>query len=251
MMLANSILGLALIVGSAVGTTNEPFIGKWRLDVSRSTIVDDMRIELLGPNKFRFHFEGAPAEIIVADGTDQPGLPGTTLSVRVEDARTLKIVRKQGGRPIVSANWKVSEDGRTLRDAFTTVEQDGSRATTEYVYKRMSGASGFAGSWESTTKPIGLELELEIRPYKRNGLRFVSPASDNGVTFDGKSNSAGDSRTLSGRRRGRRSVEYTEEHRGKVDRTRHFELSRDGRTLTETVSGVGQTTPTSFVFERE
>ena len=66
---------------------HDPFVGKWRLDVSRSTIVDAMRVEAVGPNKYRFSFEGAPAETIVADGTDQPGLSGTTLSVEAVDAR--------------------------------------------------------------------------------------------------------------------------------------------------------------------
>lgn len=245
---------VASLTASVFWTADDPFVGKWKLDVSRSTIVDDMRVEALGPNSFRFQFEGAAPETIVADGTDQPGLPGTTLSVRAQDARTLKIVRKQDGRLIVSANWKLSKDGRTLRDAFTSAQQDGSRATTEYVYRRVSGASGFAGTWESTTKPVGLELELEIRPYKRNGLRFVSSASDNAVTFDGKSHLAGggnDGRILSGQRRGRRSIGYVEKNRGKIERTRQFELSRDGRTMTETVRGAGQTTPTRFVFERE
>lgn len=242
------------VTASSFRTADDPFVGKWKLDVSRSTIVDDMRVEALGPNRYRFQFEGAAPETIVADGTDQPGLPGTTLSVRAGDARTLKVVRKQRGRIVVSANWRLSKDGRTLHDAFTSVQQDGSRATTEYVYRRISGASGFAGTWESTTKPAGLELELDIRPYKKNGLRFVSPASDNGVTFDGKSHSiagASDGRTLSGQRRGGRAIGYVEKNRGKVERTRQFELSRDGRTMKETVRGAGQTTSTRFVFERE
>lgn len=233
---------------------NDPFVGKWKLDVSQSTIVDDMRVEAVGPNRYRFQFEGAPPETILANGADQPGLPGTTLSVQAENARTLKVVRKQNGRVIASANWRLSRDGRTLLDSFTGVQQDGSRATTEYVYRRISGASGFAGTWESTTKPAGLKLELEIQPYKTNGLRFISPASDNGVIFDGKSHpvsGARDGRTLSGRRRGTRSIDYTEKHGGEIERVRQFDLSRDGRTLTEIVRGNGQTSSTRFVFERE
>lgn len=106
-MLTNSVVALALLIGSAVGTASEPFIGQWRLDVSRSTIVDEMRVEFLAPNTYRFQFEGAPAEIVVADGTDQPVLPGTTLSVKAEDVRTLKVARKEDGRVIVWANWKL------------------------------------------------------------------------------------------------------------------------------------------------
>jgi hypothetical protein len=46
-------------------------------------------------------------------------------------------------------------------------------------------------------------------------------------------------------------MEYTEKSRGKVEHARRFELSRDGRTLTETLRTAGQRTPDLFVFERE
>jgi hypothetical protein len=239
---------------SALWTANDPFVGKWKLDASRSTIVDAMRVQALGANKYSFNFEGAPTETIVADGTDQPGLPGSSLSVRMENARTLTVIRKQGGRVVVVATWNLAPDGRTLDDAFTSVQPDGSKLTVDYVYKRVSGTFGFAGEWESTTKPLGLKLELEIQPFGGKRLRFVSPGSDNKVTFDGQehaSASVADGVTLSGRRNTMRAMEYAEKHRGKIERTRHFELSVNGRTLTEMIRIEGQTTPDIFVFERE
>lgn len=232
---------------------NDPFIGKWRLDVSRSTIVDDMRVEALGPSKYAFSFEGGPRETVVADGTDQPGLLGTTLAVKTDDPRTLTVVRKQNGHVIVSAKWKLSRDGRTLRDDFTNVQADGSSATTYYFYRRLSGGSGFVGAWESTTPPAGLKIELEIQSSSKHSLRFMSPGSDKRVTFDGREHpvpGTKDGQTLTGLRRGERNLEYTEKTHGKVERARRFVLSRDGRTLTETVN-LGQTNPTMFVFARE
>jgi hypothetical protein len=244
----------ASLAASGFWTANDPFVGKWSLDLSRSTIVDEMRVEALGPNRYAFNFEGGPTETVVADGTDQPGQLGTTLSVKVDDARTLSVVRKQGGHIVISATWKLSEDGRILRDAFTSLRPDGSRLTVGYVYRRMSKTSGFAGAWESTTRPVGLKLELEIRPLDNKGLSFVSPGSDKSVIFDGREHAAAAANgglTLSGRRRGRRALEYTESSSGKVARMRRFELSPDGRTLTETLRTAGQTTPDVFVFERE
>lgn len=248
-------ISLVAVAASAVSTfwtANDPFVGKWRLDVSRSTIVDAMRVEAVGPNRYRFSFEGAPAETVVADGTDQPGLPGTTLSVKTEDPRTLTVVRKQDGRIIVSARWTLAPDG-TLRDAFTSVQSDGSNLTVNYLYRRMSGSSGFAGAWESTTKPAGLKVELSIEPYESKGLSFVSAGSDKSVIFDGQDHAAGgkDEVSLSGRRREMRSMEYTEKNGGKVESVRQFELSRDGRTFAETRRIAGQTTPDVLVFERE
>jgi hypothetical protein len=242
------------VARSAFWTTSDPFVGKWRLDISRSTIVDDMRVQALGSNRYGFNFEGGPTEIIVADGTDQPGLPGTTLAVKAADAHSLTVVRKQDGRTIVSASWKLSEDGRTLRDAFTSLQPDGSSATVDYVYKRLSGTSGFAGAWESTTKPTGLKLKLQIQPYGSKGFSFASAGSNRSVTFDGREHAVPgdkDGLTFSGRRRGARAMQYTEKNRGVVQRARQFELSRDGRTLTETLRTPGHATPDVFVFERE
>ena len=245
---------VASLAASTFWTANDPFVGKWRLDVSRSTIVDEVRVEALGGNRYRFNFEGAPAETVVADGTDQPGLPGTTLAVKTEDAHNLTVVRKQGGRVVVSAAWKLTKDGRTLRDTFTNTQPDGSILTVNYVYRRLSGAGGFAGDWESTTKPVGLKLELKIEPYAGRGLSFVSPGSEKNVIFDGRDNpipGAKDGLIFSGRRLGARAMEYKETSGGKVERARQFQLSRDGRTLTETIRVAGQATPNLFVFERE
>ena len=247
------------VAGASLGATtfwtaNDPFVGKWKLDVSRSTIVDDMRVEALGSNSYRFSFEGGPAETVVADGTDQPGLPGTTLSVTAGDSRTLTVVRKQAGHEILSAHWKLSEDGRTLRDRFTSLQDDGSKTTVDYVYKRMSGTSGFGGAWESTTKPLDLKLELEIRPYDHQGLTFISAGPNRSVIFDGREHANPDAKegpSLVGRRRGVRSLDYTEKNLGKVERARKFELSHGDRILTETLHAPGQKTPNVFVFERE
>lgn len=248
------LVAVAYLAVSDFWTAHDPFVGKWKLDVSRSTIVDQMQVQSVGPNRYAFSFEGGPTETILADGTDQPGLSGTTLSVKAEDARTLKVVRKQGGRIVVSATWRLSEDGRILRDAFTNVQPDGATLTVDYVYRRISGASGFAGSWESTTKPVGLNLELVIEPYDSQGLSFASPGSVRSVTFDGREHAlpgAKEGLTASGRRRGARAMEYTESNRGKVERTRQFSLAPNGRTLTETLRITGQATPDVFVFERE
>jgi hypothetical protein len=248
----NTLIFLASLAASTFWTAHDPFVGKWRLDVSRSTIVDRMRVQSLGPNKYAFNFEGGPTETVVADGTDQPGLPGTMLAVKAADSRTMAIVRKQDGHVVVSAKWRLSADGRTLRDEFTTVQADGSSLTVPYVYRRMAGTSGFAGTWESATGPVGLKLELEIQPNGNKALSFTSLGSKKRVTFDGRGHAADGSKdvTFSGQRGGARAMTYTEKNGGKVARVRTFQLSRDERTLTETIRIPGHSIPDIFVFQR-
>jgi hypothetical protein len=248
------LMAVVSLAASGPAQAKDPFVGKWKLNVSRSTIVDDMRVEVLGKNKYAFNFEGGPTETVVADGTDQPAMPGTTLSAKSGAPRKLTVVRKQDGRMMLSADWTLSPDGRTLHDDFTSFQSDGSNATTRYVYRRISGSSGFAGAWESTTPPVGLELELAIESSSDpKRLRFVSPGLDKSVVFDGREHAVAgaEGMTSTGRRSGPRSLQYSEKDGGKAGRVRRFVLSADGRTLRETIHVPGQATDTVFVFERE
>ena len=248
------LLAMTCLAASDPWTAHDPFIGKWKLDVSRSLMIDRMVIEAAGPNRYTFRLEGSAPETIVADGTDQPGLPGTTLSVKVEGPRTARVVRKQAGRIVISAAWTVSPDGRTLHDAFTAVQPDGSSSTTNYIYRRTSGASGFVGAWESKTPPVGLVYELEIKPLGGQALAFVRPAGVKNVTFDGRDHpvtGAAPGTTASGRRSAERAMEVTDKIGGTALDTQALKLSQDGKTLTMTVHRAGQATPDLLVFGRE
>ena len=74
---------LCLVTGTA-WAANDPFVGKWKLNPSRSKLTDQMKIEVAGANKYALDLGGGAIQTIVADGTYQPGLDGTTLSVTVE-----------------------------------------------------------------------------------------------------------------------------------------------------------------------
>ena len=88
------LLVVACVVASALWAADAAFVGEWKLNPSKSKLTDQMKVESLGANKYAFDFEGdGNAETIVADGTDQPGVFGTTLSVTVEGSDALKVVR--------------------------------------------------------------------------------------------------------------------------------------------------------------
>jgi hypothetical protein len=217
-----------------------------------------MKVESVGANKYAFDFGGGAAETIVADGTDQPGISGTTLSVTVEGPDTWKVVRKKHGRTLITATWKLSKNGKTLTDDFTGVQPNGSTFNLYYVYQRTTGRSGFAGTWESTTEKMNSVFEFQIQPYEGDGLSFINPAQDasQNMRFDGKDYSdVGPNVTpgsaSSGRRVNERTLEITDKIKGKVVDTRQIELSADLKTLTMTVRPVGQSKPNILVFDRE
>src|SRR5271163_1309026 len=112
------LLFVVAIATTRLHATNGSFVGKWKLNPEKSTMHDQMKVNSAGTNRYAFDFGGGP-EFIVANGTDQPGLDGTTLAVAAEAPRVWRVVRKKNGRMQISAIWTLSPDGNSLRDDFT------------------------------------------------------------------------------------------------------------------------------------
>ncbi|HJT45012.1 MAG TPA: hypothetical protein VJ721_01955 [Chthoniobacterales bacterium] len=246
------------IVGTSSAAT-DPFVGKWKLNSAQTKIADQMSIQSLGQNKYGLSFIGVgEPETVTADGSDQPGVAGTMLSVKIEDPNTWKIVRKKDGRTLLTATWKLSADGKTLSDAFTSNQADGSTSTINMLYKRTAGDSGIPGTWETTDVKVGTGIEMEIKPYDTDGLSFVSSASPaaKNIKFDGQEHldpATGTSLGVAflGRKIDQRNLEYTSKIKGKIVDTRQLTLSPDLKTLTMTIHPTGQRLPNTLVFDRE
>ena len=253
------LLLVACLVTGTLWAANDPFAGKWKVNPSKSKLSDEMKVEAAGENRYAITFGPGAVDTIVADGSDQPGLRGTTLSVTVEGPNAWKVIRKKDGRMLLTANWTLSGDGKTLTDAYTGYQPDGSTMSVHYVFERTAGSSGFAGTWDSVSEEVDSAMELAIQPYEGDGLSFISPAAKmtKNIKFDGNDypdigpNVASGSAS-SGRRVNARSLEITDKFQGKITDTRQMELSPDLKTLTMSVRLEGQSKPKNiFVFDRE
>src|SRR5258706_14754609 len=76
---------------------DNPFVGKWKVNPSKSMLNDEMKVEVAGANRYTFTFGPGQVDTITADGSDQPALSGTTLSitVRSEERRVGKECRSR------------------------------------------------------------------------------------------------------------------------------------------------------------
>jgi hypothetical protein len=238
------IFRLLLVAGLLTGTSwaaNDPFVGQWKLNPSRSKLTDEMKVTKVAQNKYAFDFGGGNPETVVVNGTDQPGNAGSTLSVAAEGPNW-KVSRKTGGRISITATWTLSKDGNSLTDDFTSFDQDGSPSSVKYVYKRTAGGgSGFAGTWVSTSEVVNSVFTLQISPYESDGLSFAGAGGTTNVKFDGKS----------ARRLNASALERIQRDKGKITQTKQYKLSPDLKTLTITARTVGHTAPNIFVFERQ
>jgi len=247
-------LMLACLSCSLCWAANDPFVGKWKLNSSKTRMFDVMKVASAGADKYSFIFEGTDSETIVTDGTDQPGLQGTTLSVAMEDTHTWKVVRKKDGRMLLTAIWTLSEDGNTLRDAFSTPQPDGSTFTIVYVYQRIAGTSGFSGNWESTSQDVITAAEMQIQLSENNGLSITLPQAigiSGSIKLDGKDYAISQDVTSSGRRIDDLTVEIIYKKKGKAVVTQELKLSSDRKTVALTVNQIGKSKPDIIVFDRE
>ena len=243
---------------AAAGTSDEPFTGEWKLNPSKSKLTDQMKVENVGGNKYAFDFGGG-AETIIVDGTDQPGgYGGTTLSVTAEGPNSWKVVRKKDGRVMLTAIWKLSRDGKTLTDDFTSMSPDGSTSNLVTVYKRRAGGSGFAATWVSTSETMNSELLLRIQPWEGDGLSFITPSqgTTTNLKFDDKSHpqeqaNGTPAAQASMHRVDGRTLEITNRQDGKILQTKQFRLSSHNNILTLTVHVAGRDFPSVLVFERQ
>jgi hypothetical protein len=244
---------------AAARSTDNPFVGDWKLDPSRSKLIDVMKVQRVDADRSTFNFTGGSAETVVMDGTDQPGMSGTTLSVSILRADAWKVVRKKEGRTLITANWQLSRDGDTLTDNFTQIAPDGSSSVVDYVYRRKGPGSGFAGTWVSTSEVIKFVYVLQIRPYGETGLVIANAASSltrkmkpDGRDYPNSGATAAMVPSSSLRRLDERSLRLTDKGRdGKVYDTQQMSLSPDNGTMTLTIHNAGREEPNILVFERQ
>src|SRR5580698_10553089 len=153
------------LMAGTLWAADNPFVGKWKVIPSKSSLNDEMKVDLAGPNKYAITFGPGATDTIVADGSDQPALTGTTLSITVKGPRSWEISRKLNGRTLLRAYWTLSEDGKTLNDAFTQYLPDGTTLFSQplpygstlflpYLYERTAGNSDFLGTWDSESAKV-------------------------------------------------------------------------------------------------
>ena len=258
-----------LITGT-VSAADNPFVGRWKVNPSNSKLYDELKVEVAGANRYALTFGPGETDTVVADGSDQPALNGTTLSITVKGPNSWEITRKKNGRTLLTAYWTLSADGKTLNDAFTQYLPDGTTLFSQplpngstlflpYAYERTGGDSGFPGTWDSESAKVKAGIELQIQLYEGDGLSFKRSDEEmakmiklDGNDYPDLDPNGGDKGTAhSGRRVNERSLEITEKFKGKITGSRQIELSGDLKTLTVTVRLVGQSKPQSIlVYDR-
>jgi hypothetical protein len=243
---------VACLMASAALAADDPMVGDRKLNPQKSTLTDVMTVASLGANKYSFDFAGGDPEIAVADGTDQPEHFGTVIAVSIDAPNQWTFVRRKYGKALVTGVWTLSRDGSTLNDHFTASRANEASTSMDYVYRRKGGASGFVGTWISSSEQVNSVVVLKVRTWDGDGLSFISHGEGGTKSRDyANVGAVVDGATASAQRLDKRTVEITDRISGRVRDTQEISVSPDGYTLKITLHIPGRSEPNIQVFERK
>jgi hypothetical protein len=250
-------IALACLLTGTLWASDDPFCGKWKLNMEKSQFTgDQIQIQGLGGEKYKWTV-GKVSDTITYDGTDQPVHFGRTISMSPNGPNAWKMVIKKDGRVMSTMTHTISEDGKTQTIKGTDTKPDGTSSDFNVTWKKVSGGSGWGGTWEETDVKFTSPDEWEITPYEEEGLTFNTPAYRDTLSmkFDGKEyeekgpNVAPGS-TSSGKRLNVHALDVTDKVKGEVRDHTKYEVSQDGKTLTLTIHETGQQKAQTIVYDK-
>ena len=250
-------LGLTCLLAGSLWAADDPFVGKWKLNMEKSKFVGEQtKIEDLGGNRYKWT-SGKVSDTLTTDGTDQPVHFGRTVSITPQGANEWRMVIRKDNKVLSSMTHTLSDNGKTQTIKGTETKPDGTTSEFNVVLKKVSGGSSWAGTWESTDVKFTSPDEWEIAAYEGDGLTFYTPAYQDTISmkFDGKDYeekgpTVAPGSTSSGKRVNARTLELTNKVKGEVMDHTKFEVSPDGKMLTLTIHEAGQPKPLTVVYDK-
>ena len=256
-MLASNLVLLIGLSASSFGA-DDPFMGKWKLDLAKSKMAGQkIEIRASSANGFTFK-EDEHSDLIIADGLDHPTHYGDTMAITQMKPDTWSITYKREGKVVLNTTWKVSRDGKKLTWTGNGIRPNGVSFKNQMTAKRIAGDSGLAGTWETTDVKLSSPREIYIAPNGTEGHTVTFPGRRQTVrlNFDGKEYpdegpTVVEGSTTAGRRLDARTIETTERVKGRVIEVAKATVSEDGATQTIVVTEPDDPTPVLLVYRRE
>jgi hypothetical protein len=253
-------IGVSLCALSLALAADASFVGNWKFNPDKSQLNGlTYQVEDAGNGQYAFVF-GDDKETVGFDGKEHMTKYGNTWSITKTGSNAWRWVIKRNGKTISDATWTVSDDGATSTYANTETRPDGSTSKDETQLKRTAGnnTGGLVGTWESTVIKVGSPTTLQIAKWEKDGYSMKNPTYKGETNFklDGKDFTPKGPRvakgtTISAKAMGADKMELTYKLKGKTTETDLWELSADGKTLTNTVTYAGESKKEIDIFDRQ
>jgi hypothetical protein len=246
------------VLSASAFAADDSFVGKWKFNSDKSTMNGlDYKIEDAGGGQYRFIF-GDDVSTLTLDGKPHATKYGDTWSIKTTGPNSWESTNELDGKVTNKSKWTVSADNQTFTSIDENTRPDGSTGKTEAIFKRTGGTTGLVGTWQTTSVKILSPSSITIAKWQGDGYSRTSPAFKETLEFklDGKEYTPKGPRvppgmTVTAKKLDDHSMELTYALKGKTIETDKYEVSADGKTLTQTVTYSGVSKPEIDVWDRE
>jgi hypothetical protein len=237
---------------------DDSFIGKWKFNPDKSQMIGlDYKIEDAGGGQYRFIF-GDDVETLTLDGKGHVTKYGDTWSIKATGPNSWESTNERDGKVTNKSKWTVSADGQTFTSTDENTRPDGTTGRSEAIFKRTGGTSGLTGAWQTTSVKVLSPTSIAIAKWQGDGYTRTSPAFKETLEFklDGKEYTPKGPRvppgmTVTAKKIDDHNMELTYKLKGKTIETDKYEVSADGKTLTQTATYPGVSKSEVDVYDRE
>jgi hypothetical protein len=239
------LLLIALLPSVAIAQSS--IDGTWKLDVGTLPISTAALVWLQQDGEYHCKSCTPPIDV-KADGQDQrtPGQAYDTISVRVVDDHTVRLIEKKNGQIDSDEKFTVSADGGTATDEYANW-----KITMNRVARGPAGSHSLSGTWRPVKMDSVSDLGLLIT-YRIEGetlsmsrppaLSYRAKLDGTVAPYEGDPEKHG----VSVRRLDANTIEETDELNGKPTSILRWTVSADWKSMTIVVKDVQAGTTTHF-----
>jgi hypothetical protein len=251
-------VALLSVISLTALAADDSFVGRWKFNPDKSQMNGlDYKIEDAGGGQYKFIF-GDDVETLTLDGKGHVTKYGDTWSIKATGPNSWESTNERDGKVTNKSKWTVSADNQTFTSTDENMRPDGSTGKTEATFKRTGGTTGLVGTWQTTSVKVLSPNSITIARWQGDGYSRTSAVFKETLEFklDGKEYTPKGPRvpagmTVTAKKIDDHSMELTYKLKGKTIETDKYEVSADGKTLTQTATYSGVSKPEIDIWDRE
>jgi hypothetical protein len=231
--------------------------GTWKLNPSKSSFQGSVLTISISPDG-EYRFDEKSSHTLRCDGKDRPIGSNRMLTCVKKGSTVLDITQRENGVKTRVTHDELSSDGQAFTTTVTEFRSDGPAVTSQIVFLRLAGSSDdFAGQWRDTIylqQHTDMTLRLDNQTlhidYPSAGQQIDAPLNGVDAAVRGPQNAA--EATFAAQLVGPRKILTLTKRNDQAVTQGSFELSSDGRVITDSWWNPGQAADKStFVYEKK
>ena len=259
-LLSKSILAIGLFLGSTgfAASAQSPFVGDWKMNIDKSKMTGEvLEFAPAADGAIKITTEDRSYNF-KTDGKEYPGVTGAKNVWKKMDDHTYESTTSRNGILLTTTTWKISDDEKKLVAEDKGTMPSGKSFDDSTIYTRVAGSKGLMGSWKDMEVKIKEDSVMSLQAGSGDSIHWIMPDIKASVdlSMDGKECAptgptvpAG--LTLAASKTGPRSFVMTEKMNGRLLEKMSYQVSEDGKVLTEVVSPPDGKAPATFIYEKQ